>query len=96
MIPLLELLFRFLVDERMGTIILSALVAHTAWHWMLERWNILRQFPLGWPAFTAATLANAMRWAMLLLILGGVAWIVSSLLRHRAERSEERKAARTG
>src|ERR1019366_5266057 len=33
-IPALDLLFRFVVAERMGTIILSALVAHTAWHWM--------------------------------------------------------------
>jgi len=31
---LLELLFRFLVAERLGTIILSVLVGHTAWHWM--------------------------------------------------------------
>ncbi len=30
MIPLLEVLFRYVVAERMGTIILSALVAHTA------------------------------------------------------------------
>src|SRR5206468_10741709 len=34
-IPLLEALFRFAVAERMGTIIVSALVAHTGWHWMI-------------------------------------------------------------
>src|ERR1051325_11514376 len=34
LIPLLEGLFRYAVAERMGTIILSALVAHTGWHWM--------------------------------------------------------------
>jgi hypothetical protein len=44
LIPLLEALFRFVVAERMGTIILSALVAHTAWHWMLDRAALLRQY----------------------------------------------------
>ena len=37
LVPALDLLFRYVVAERMGTIILSALVAHTAWHWMIER-----------------------------------------------------------
>ena len=39
LIPALELLFRYVVAERMGTVILSALVAHTAWHWMMERFR---------------------------------------------------------
>ena len=41
-IPLLDLLFRYVVKERMGTIIVSALVAHTGWHWMIERANHLQ------------------------------------------------------
>jgi hypothetical protein len=93
MIPALELLFRYVVAERMGTIILSALVAHTAWHWMMDRWNVLSQFPFQWPAFTAAMLASAMRWLMMLMILAALVWVVASLLRQRAERSEEGKAA---
>ena len=44
LVPALALLFRYVVAERMGTIILSALVAHTGWHWMLERFEILRKF----------------------------------------------------
>lgn len=32
--------------ERYGLIIISVLVGHTAWHWMLERYNALRQTPL--------------------------------------------------
>ena len=32
LIPCLEALFRYAVKGRMGTIILSALVAHTGWH----------------------------------------------------------------
>ncbi len=61
LIPILNALFRYVVAERMGTIILSAIVAHTAWHWMLDRADRLRQFPLEWPTLTAARLATASR-----------------------------------
>jgi hypothetical protein len=44
LVPVLTLLFRYVVAERMGAIILSALVAHTGLHWMLERWDVLRRF----------------------------------------------------
>src|ERR1700733_15031413 len=64
MIPVLDVLFRFVVAERMGTIILSAIVAHTAWHWMLERWDRLSQFRFQWPELTAAVMAIALRWMM--------------------------------
>src|SRR5262249_42545843 len=50
LVPALELLFRFVVAERMGTVILSALVAHTGWHWMIDRWGRFRQFPLPTPS----------------------------------------------
>ena len=51
--PALDLLFRYVVAERMGTIILSALVAHTGWHWMTERADRLRQFTLRWPEWNS-------------------------------------------
>ena len=46
LIPLLDALFRFVVAERMGTIILSALVAHTGWHWMIDRAGPLAPIPV--------------------------------------------------
>jgi len=67
LVPALDLLFRFVVAERMGTIILSALVAHTAWHWMTERGERLMQVPFAWPELTPAFLASAMRWLMVVL-----------------------------
>ncbi len=76
LIPLLQLFFRYAVAERMGTIILSALVAHTGWHWMLDRGARLRQFRFEWPALDAALLAMLMRWLILFLILGGFLWLV--------------------
>ena len=87
LIPVLDLLFRYVVAERMGTIILSALVAHTAWHWMIDRWSVLRRYQFEWPALQAAPLATALRWMMLLVILAGLAWFLWSELRHRALRA---------
>lgn len=94
LIPTLGALFRFVVAERMGTIILSALVAHTGWHWMLERGTVLGQFPP--PAFDAAFLAAAMRWLMVILILAGVIGIVFRLLRKRSGGSSESKEEGVG
>ena len=81
LIPALDLLFRYVVPERMGTIMLSALVAHTSWHWTTERWEALRQFRFQWPVVDAAFLAGAMRWMMLLVVAAGLYWLVFGVLR---------------
>jgi len=90
-IPALELLFRFVVAERVGTIILSALVAHTAWHWTTDRTNILRQYRFQWPIVNVALLAMAMRWMMVLVILAGLIWLLLGPLRDRIDRDTARK-----
>jgi hypothetical protein len=81
LVPALDLLFRYVVAERTGTIILSALVAHTAWHWTNQRWDALRQFRFQWPVVDAAFLAGAMRWMMLVVIGAGLYWLVFGVLR---------------
>ncbi len=75
-IPLLVLLFRYVVAERIGTILLSALIAHTAWHWMTDRASGLREYQFQWPALNAALLASLMRASMLILILVGTVWLL--------------------
>ena len=80
-IPALDLIFHSVVAERVGTIILSAVVAHTAWHWTSDRFELLRRFRFAWPAIDAAFLASAMRWLMLLVIAGGLYWLVFGVLR---------------
>ena len=75
LVPVLDLLFRHAIAERVGTIILSALVAHTGWHWLAERAERLGKFP--WPALDAANLASAMRWAMAGLALAALVWLVA-------------------
>ena len=86
-IPLLNLLFRKVVAERMGTIILSALVAHTAWHWMIERWTVLREFPFSLFTQNVAFWASALRTAMVLVALVGLVWLVSLLRKKRSNKS---------
>jgi len=86
LVPVLENLFRFVVAERLGTIILSLLVGHTAWHWMTERADRLSQFP--WPVLDASQLAAAIRWLMLLLALAGLAWVVRGVFRRRTQQRQ--------
>jgi hypothetical protein len=81
LVPALDLLFRHGLAEKAGTLILSALVAHTAWHWMAERWERLSKFPI--PAFDASTLASAMRWLMAILVVGAAIWMADAALRKR-------------
>lgn len=83
-IPALTLLFRRVVAERMGTILLSALVAHTAWHWMLDRAAVLGQYRVRWPAIDASFVVSAMRLLMLLLIVVGLGWALSAGVRRLA------------
>src|SRR5437016_9567863 len=81
LVPLLDALFRFVLAERIGTIILSVLVGHTAWHWMMERGERLSRFP--WPEFSAAQLASAARWLMLMLVFAGLLWLAFGVLQRR-------------
>jgi hypothetical protein len=87
LIPALQALFRFVVAERMGTIILSALVAHTGWHWMLERGAILGRFQP--PALDAAFFAAALRWLIAILILAGAIRLALRMPRKRSAESKE-------
>jgi hypothetical protein len=86
LVPGLGILFRYVVAERIGTIILSALVAHTAWHWMTERWGVLRQFQFTWPALDLAFWASAMRWAMLAVAIYAAYWLAGLIKSAAASR----------
>jgi len=79
LVPALDLLFRYVVAERMGTIIVSAIVAHTGWHWMVDRGSRLNEY--GWPAFDAAFVASSLRWLMLIVFVAGVWWLIAGVWR---------------
>lgn len=66
MLPALALLRRYVLAGRIGVIILSALIAHTGWHWMIDRGDIL--WKTEWPRLDAASFAILARWVAGLLI----------------------------
>ena len=74
LVPLLNLCFQHVVAERMGIIVISALVAHTAWHWMTDRWAALRQFDL--PLIDGRLLLFGVRALLALLVASAVVWLV--------------------
>jgi hypothetical protein len=95
-IPVLELLFRRVVAERLGIILVSALVAHTAWHWTTERGSALAQYDFRWPALDLALLATVMRWLMLLLLLAGALWLLFGLFGRLARTGRAREVSSSG
>jgi hypothetical protein len=74
LVPALALFFRSGVPERTGTIVLSAIVAHTAWHWMDERWERLRQFRA--PSVDVFVLLMIVRWTIAAVFVAAVIWLV--------------------
>ena len=74
-IPLLSLIFRFVVAERIGTILMSALIAHTAWHWAMDRGTTLLTYRF--PEFTMAGAAAGLRLLMVIVAAAALVWLVS-------------------
>ena len=75
-VPLLNLLFQKVVAERVGTILLSALLAHSGWHWMSDRATELSAYSFQWPALNYAFFASIARWLMLAIVIGVILWIM--------------------
>jgi hypothetical protein len=93
LVPALRLAFRYGINERMGTIVLSAIVAHTAWHWMIDRGSTLSQYTWDtWPAPTAAGIASALRWALAAVGLAAAVWLLS-VARHHLKNSQASTAS---
>lgn len=78
-VPLLVLLYRYFVAERMGVIILSALVAHSAWHWMAERWEVLSAYDIAFPIINRAFYVSLTQWGILLIVAIAVLWVMQNL-----------------
>ncbi len=75
LLPALALLRRTAFSGRLGVVVLSAIVAHTGWHWMIERGEVLWQTP--WPALDAAAVATLARWVAGLLLAAAAARLVA-------------------
>ncbi|HWE22366.1 MAG TPA: HupE/UreJ family protein, partial [Myxococcales bacterium] len=95
-LPALALVRRYVLPGRVGVIVLSALVAHTGWHWMLDRGAILWATP--WPRLDAAAVVVLARWTLGLLVAGGVPVLLARWIGRRAAsaRAAEVKPHRAG
>lgn len=82
-IPVLALIARGLPAERRHLMVWvgSALVAHSAWHWMAERWAAFRahEFVMAAPTFDNSLILAAMRLALVVAISAAAALAVREL-----------------
>jgi hypothetical protein len=78
LVPVLNLLFRYVVAEKIGAILLSALVAHTGWHWATERGSALLEFP--WPTLDTALLLTSVRMLIVMVAASALAWLIFGVL----------------
>jgi hypothetical protein len=83
-VPALLLVRRQIPAERahLVTWVGSAFVAHSAWHWMTERWETFRAFDLAlaWPVFDATFALHAVRGALVLAIAAALAFALQHIL----------------
>jgi hypothetical protein len=81
-LPVTALLFRKASARRFGIIISSVVIAHTAWHWILARVEVLRG--VRWPELDVSPVSLGAI-ALLLALVGGLSWlVVRSGLRRRS------------
>ena len=76
----LALLLTWVAEERIGTIVLSAIVAHSAWHSMASRYADFRRYPIHWPAFDLMMLAWLLRWMMAAVAVAAAVWVYRTFL----------------
>jgi hypothetical protein len=69
--------------ERLITIVGSAIIAHSAWHWLSERFTELaaHRGRLGWPTFDGTLALAALRGALLLTVAIAVALAMRQIFR---------------
>ena len=69
LVPALSVLLQRPRIRPAGIIILSALIGHIAWHWMVERLEALSY--VGWPSPDESALGWLLAWLVLLAAVGG-------------------------
>lgn len=82
----LNLLFRFAPRERIAVIVMSVIVAHTAWHWMADRYAVLREYRVSWKDLVTAFAGSGLTWLALALAAAALAWWVAREAVRRAWR----------
>jgi HupE / UreJ protein len=77
----LALILRGARAGRIGIIVLSAIVAHTAWHWMIDRLGVLWQMP--WPPITMVGFYHLTQWIFAALLAVGAYILAAQRIERR-------------
>ena len=81
----LALILRGARAGRIGIIVLSALVAHASWHWMVDRLGLLWQMP--WPAMTMSGFYHLAQWIFVVLLAAGAYTLAAQRIERRWPRA---------
>jgi len=93
-VPMLALVFRRVARPVVLTAVLSALVGHTAWHWMTERFDELAAYDLSIAADGMVFWLGVLRLALLAAVSLAVAWGLSGVFDRLSGASDAMSAAR--
>jgi hypothetical protein len=77
----LALILRGARAGRIGIIVLSAIVAHTSWHWTIDRLGVLWQAP--WPSMTMAGFYHLTQWIFAALLAVGAYILAAQRMERR-------------
>jgi hypothetical protein len=77
----LGLILRGARAGRIGIIVLSAIVAHTSWHWMIDRVEVLWRMP--WPPMTMAGFYHLTQWIFAVLLAVGAYILAAQRIERR-------------
>jgi hypothetical protein len=84
LVPLLNATFRYVLPERIGGVVLAVLVAHTAWHWLLDRFALLRSFHPSARDVLEAVASSSLPWIAAALLAAALLWRAARTMRqHR-------------
>ena len=72
-VPVLAVVLQRPKARRAGIVILSTLIAHIAWHWVVERMEALRF--VRWPPLDAAAFGWLLAGLVLVALIGGALWL---------------------
>lgn len=90
-VPVFSWIFTRVLAERVGVLILSVLVAHTAWHWMTERFAVVRTYDFAPPAWDATFALAVVRTVSVLLVAGVAAWGLDGVMKRLSTVTREHK-----
>ena len=87
-VPVLRFAFARWLPEVMGVVVLSALLAHTGWHWMLDRGGQLIQYDFALPVLNRTFALVLLDWALLAAIVAATVLALRGLFGWWGRRGE--------